>query len=142
MARKTRLEQEDVIPAEESLLAVVDEAQRTLPQAMKEKQWQKGVSGNPKGRPMMPDEGLTAMLAWVISKEKSKLLAQTLLQKALDGDLKAIMYIYDRLEGKPRQSIHDETPEIDPVLLLFEGLRDDGNALEGKNVKILTETNS
>lgn len=142
MPRKLKLEDEDVPAAEEALLAVVEEAKDYRTPAMIEKQWAKGQSGNPAGRTRMPDDGLTAMLAWVISKEKSKLLAQTLLNKALEGDLKAIMYIYDRLEGKPRQSVIDETPELDPVLMIFEGLRDDGHALEGKNVKILTEANS
>ena len=95
--------------------------------------FKKGQSGNPRGRPIQP-EGLTETLAWLMSKTNSRALAQKLIDKALGGDLKAIQYIYDRLEGKPTQfEVREEKGEHPLVSLLRESLYDN-KALEGKRV--------
>jgi hypothetical protein len=79
--------------------------------------WKPGISGNPNGR---PKKGAT--LTDVLRKEVAKmmetedgdrvatrqLLARRLLEIALkNGDLYAIKYIYDRLDGKPIETIDE-----------------------------------
>jgi hypothetical protein len=93
------------------------------------------VKGDPrinrKGRPKR-GECLTDILDWALDqKRKTKneetgeektlllrqMLAQRLIHKAVDeGDVPAIRYIYDRIDGKPKESIEvsekrDDIPE-------------------------------
>lgn len=99
--------------------------------------WQKGASGNPRGRPVEPD-GLTDMLMYRLRKSGAKALADTLISIAMTSSgnvqLAAIQYIYDRIEGKPRQAILN-TNVGEPLLIsLMRKLHDDQTALEGRNV--------
>ena len=66
------------------------------------KPWPKGVSGNPGGRPRkkLIDEALEELL----SNENSEIasdIAQKLLEKARNGDLKAIQVVVERVQGRP-----------------------------------------
>jgi len=80
----------------------------------------KGRSGNPKGRPKK-GQTMTDILNWALDqkrkikdsetgKEKALLLRQILAEKLInkavdDGDVAALKYIFDRLDGRPMESI-------------------------------------
>jgi hypothetical protein len=78
----------------------------------KETQFKKGKSGNPKGRPKK-GETLTEILEeYLDTKEKvkdKKTRKQKLIEKAvalaMKGDLTALKYVWNRLDGLPTQSI-------------------------------------
>ena len=79
--------------------------------------WKPGQSGNPKGR-AKKGETLTDILLEVGKKKIGKkdqklLLAEKAWDLALknDGDLKAIQFIFERIDGKPVQT--QLTAEID-----------------------------
>lgn len=73
--------------------------------------WKKGQSGNPKGRPRKGKtmtEELTALLdktVWPFRKSGRQLIALRLFYLGLIGDIQAIKYICDRLDGKPAQAL-------------------------------------
>ena len=76
------------------------------------KPFPKGVSGNPKGRPKLPD--IKEALAKVLADEKdgTSALEATLMalrSKAVKGDVRAAMVLLDRAFGKPQQSIDHTT---------------------------------
>lgn len=67
--------------------------------------WTEGQSGNPAGRPKKGN-ALTDILRTVGAenedgKTRNEKLAAILWAKALDGDMAAIKYIYDRIDGQP-----------------------------------------
>ena len=61
--------------------------------------WKKGESGNYSGRPKK-DRALTAALEAAVDKQE---LADKLVELAMGGDMMAVRYIYDRIEGSPTQ---------------------------------------
>jgi len=83
---------------------------------------------NRRGRPKK-GESLSDILSWALDqkkkitdgetgKEKTLLLRQMLAEKLIvkavyDGDVAAIKYIYDRLDGKPKEAIEVSTPRDD-----------------------------
>lgn len=66
--------------------------------------------GNP-GGPGRPRKGeaLTDILSRKIDKEE---MATLLIEKAREGDFAAMKYIYDRIDGAPKQSIDAAITEI------------------------------
>ena len=83
-----------------------------------------GESGNPGGRPKK-DRQLTAALETIVDKTE---LAEKLWGLAKGGDLSAIKYIYDRLEGSPTQRhevSHDDVLEKVRQMARERGLSDD-----------------
>jgi len=58
-----------------------------------------GVSGNPGGRKKLK---LTAALESTVNPDE---LARKLYELALSGDMQAIKYIYDRIDGTPTQRV-------------------------------------
>ena len=83
---------------------------RPLPPA--EHRWQKGVSGNPRGRPKKEDS-LTSLLKEEIAKicpadrEKrtwKKLIVRATLQLAMKGNATALKEVWERLDGKILQT--------------------------------------
>lgn len=77
---------------------------------MKEKQWPKGQSGNPSGKPKGVVSLKTLLRAYLIQKAEGKkdtyqeLYIKRLLTKAISaGDMKAITLIWETFEGKPTQ---------------------------------------
>lgn len=84
--------------------------------------WVKGQSGNPKGRPKT-GKRLTDVLRRVLAeptaegRTKADDLAETLWKLARGGDLDAVKYIYDRLDGKPTESQELSGPGGKPLEL-------------------------
>ena len=70
-------------------------------------QFQKGQSGNPAGRPPK-GQALTDVLREKIDKEE---IANKLYEMAMGGDMVALKYIYDRIDGKPRESVEHSGPD-------------------------------
>jgi len=110
--------------------------------------WQPGQSGNLLGRPPEPD-GATDLLVYLLKKQGLKELAGSLISLAQNRvagaegkvpytvQLSAIQYIYDRIEGRPRQSIIEEHKGEHPLVELFRRLNDDNRALEGRSLAAL-----
>ena len=76
------------------------------------KPFKKGQSGNPKGRPRIPD--LKAAIAKVLSEEKDGMDAleavlKALRTRAIKGDVRAAQELLDRGYGKSKQSIDHAT---------------------------------
>ena len=72
------------------------------------KPWKKGQSGNPKGRPVLPN--LRETLAKVLAEEQNGLSAieaicRALRVKAIRGDVRAAEALLDRAFGKVAQSL-------------------------------------
>lgn len=84
--------------------------------------WRPGQSGNPKGRPKS-GKRLTDVLRRVLAepakegKTKADELADVLVGLAQKGDLDALKYIYDRLDGKPTESQEISGPGGKPLEL-------------------------
>jgi len=74
--------------------------------------WVPGVSGNPKGRPKK-GETLTDALAEAIDKE---MLANALLTLVEKGDIQAIKYAYDRIDGRPKETIEQTIKSMPDVI--------------------------
>ena len=76
------------------------------------KPFKKGQSGNPKGRPKLPD--LSQAIAKVLAEEKDGMIAleailKALRAKAVKGDVRAAQELLDRGFGKSKQSIDHTT---------------------------------
>ena len=84
----------------------------------KQGRWKEGTSGNPKGRPIKK-LCIADILKDISSEEfdsnSSKLekVLRVVFNKALKGDMKAIEFIADRLEGKPK--IMEKTAYTRPI---------------------------
>ena len=108
-----------------------------------ETRWKPGVSGNPAGRPPAPDDAtLTDWLIHVLGKVGAKALAEELIGIAKSPGvsptkLAAIQYIYDRIEGKPRQAITSSGGTENPLVAVLRRITDDSKALEGHVVSAL-----
>ncbi len=87
--------------------------------SFKKYQWVKGQSGNPAGRPK-GSRNITSNLKELLEIEldtedpvtgvtikasSSQIINSRLIRSALDGDVKAIKEIYDRIEGRPNQKL-------------------------------------
>jgi hypothetical protein len=70
----------------------------------------KGQSGNPQGRPRS-GQALTDIIRKELSKKntagipKKKAVALKLIDLALEGDVAALRYLIDRLDGKPKETV-------------------------------------
>ena len=82
--------------------------EKSLANLKKGKKFQKGVSGNPKGRPKLPD--LKEVMAKVLGDEKEGMSAleavvMTVFKAALKGDMKACDMLMARGYGLPQQNV-------------------------------------
>lgn len=94
--------------------------------------WKPGQSGNPKGR-AKKQQSLTDILKKQGNKKdveingkkysKKEALAIILWQMALNRNLAAIRYIYDRIDGIPTQTIEMEHDFNDEIMERLEMLR-------------------
>ena len=88
------------------------------------KQFEKGVSGNPGGRPKW--KHITEMLKHEENQEKLEQLVHVIYDKALSGDMRAVEFIADRLEGKVATRLRVEKPSDKPIKVFdIDGLDDD-----------------
>lgn len=104
--------------------------------------FQKGKSGNPHGRPKK-GETLTDILYRTgdteveISPDKrltrKEILIERLWVLALNGDMKAIQYIFDRIEGKPAETV--ELRGKVPKKIVFEVVDWDGRLQSGEDTE-------
>lgn len=81
--------------------------------------WRKGQSGNPKGRPPLPDirEALAEVLAEPVAGTPSLYaVLRALRDRAIAGDVRAAEVLLDRCYGKPTQRT-DVTTDGAPLRL-------------------------
>ena len=109
-------------------------------------QWQKGQSGNPKGRPKGALNRSTIAKKWLEVNEKiknpitgdSELLSQedaitlALINKARKGDVNAYRALLDSGYGKPKESV-DVTQFVEQPL--FEDVPEDYSSTEDTEAK-------
>jgi len=91
------------------------------PENIEPHKFEPGQSGNPNGRPLgsknlstilreMLEEEIDVVIDGVKTKKKFKdAIIRKLMKKAHDGDLKAIIEIFDRVEGKAKQELTVQT---------------------------------
>jgi len=110
-------------PGKQSMDKRVKRIGRPVPPV--EKRWKKGVSGNPRGRPTKQDS-LTSLLRDEIERicpadrEKrtwKELVVRATLQLAMKGNPAALREVWDRLDGKLKQSLEHRTAGNQPVVL-------------------------
>lgn len=92
--------------------------------------FQKGVSGNPSGRPKSKDwsEALRKAVRAVpdddpLKRQRLELLAEALMAKALSGDVMALKEIGDRIEGKVPQALIGDN-DADPINVVNKIVRE------------------
>jgi len=81
-----------------------------LPEALKQNQWKKGQSGNPKGRPIGSTCSITSELKKLLLEkdgERIKELAKKWFEMARNGDTTALKELLDRVEGKVLQKVEN-----------------------------------
>ena len=89
------------------------------PDVGKPYQWKKGQSGNPGGRPRINtlSDAYRCKLEEPVPGDSegrtfAEVIAQTLAEKALAGDIRAAQELADRAEGRARQSIAVESIQM------------------------------
>lgn len=89
-------------------------------------QWQRGISGNPRGRPRKGRTLTEALEKYADDREAAgdparERLACTIWTMALDGDLNATKLLFERVEGRAVQPIagvdDDDSPPI-PLIIM------------------------
>ncbi len=79
-----------------------------------------GVSGNPAGA--APRATITEILRKAV--DPAELAAELCYHAFTKHNLEAVQYIYDRLDGRPKQALDVSTSEDDPRLLAMRQLSD------------------
>lgn len=70
--------------------------------------WKPGESGNPNGRPKK-GQAVTDILRETVDKQS---LVEKLLELAQEGDLAALKYCIDRLDGKPVETVNQTVRNV------------------------------
>lgn len=89
----------------------------------------KGVSGNPNGRPKK-GQTMTDILEKTLKKKSVKMdgklisgkeaAAMKLLQLAMKGEVAALKYIFDRIDGKPNQTVKFNPADMPLIEVAFD----------------------
>lgn len=89
-------------------------------------QWVKGQSGNPRGRVPLGQE-LTPAIRTLLRKRdpatgevNKRLIAQTLVTKAINGDIEAIRTVLERVDGKVPTPVEHSGPDGAAIPLSFD----------------------
>jgi phage I-like protein len=82
--------------------------------------FQKGQSGNPKGRPKkgtaMADALRTVLNKSKDGKQNKRALAEKVVEMALSGNTEAIKLVFDRMDGKvPQTNVLQGSDEAPPI---------------------------
>jgi hypothetical protein len=77
------------------------------------KPFEKGVSGNPGGRPHWKQ--VTELMKTETNQEKLAVIVDKVFDLALEGNMRAIEFIADRLEGKVAQRVEVSTKSDEPI---------------------------
>ncbi|MDC0917975.1 DUF5681 domain-containing protein [Candidatus Marinimicrobia bacterium] len=92
------------------------------------KPFEKGVSGNPGGRPKWKQ--VTEIMKTETNQEKLAVIVDKVFDLALEGNMRAIEFIADRLEGKVAQRV-EVTTNDEPIRVFnmddWEEKEDDDN---------------
>lgn len=91
-------------------------------------QFKKGQSGNPKGRPKLPD--LKEAIAKILAEEKDghtalESILAALRAKASKGDVRAAQELLDRGFGKAKQIIDTNVTQTKPIVIDWNGTNND-----------------
>lgn len=100
------------------------------PKRDKKGQFAKGSVWNPKGRPRK-GEALTDALSEHIDKD---ILAKKLSELVDKKNLGAIRYVYDRIDGKPKQLIRVSNEKDNEWLDLFRGIENEARGKTKKDI--------
>ncbi len=92
------------------------QVKKQLPKKMQEKQFKKGVSGNPKGRPkkgyaiadIFNKIGNEIVEVGGVKMTKKEAIMRKAYAEASKGNLTALNLIFDRIEGKAKERIEQE----------------------------------
>ena len=88
------------------------------------KPFEKGVSGNPGGRPKW--KKVTELMKTETNQEKLAVIVDNVFDMAIEGNMRAVEFIADRLEGKVAQRVELSTLSDQPIKVFdFEGIDDD-----------------
>jgi hypothetical protein len=95
---------------------------------LKPHQWQKGQSGNPSGRPAQ--KPLSALLRVAGENGAYQQIVTALIERARQGDTRAITIILDRVEGRVSDHMILEASglDLDSLLRRKAGADDDSDA--------------
>jgi len=77
------------------------------------KPFEKGVSGNPGGRPKWKQ--VTEIMKTETNQEKLAVIVDKVFDLALEGNMRAIEFIADRLEGKVAQRVEVASNSDQPI---------------------------
>jgi hypothetical protein len=92
------------------------------------KPFEKGVSGNPGGRPKW--KHVTELMKTETNQEKLAVIVDNVFDLALEGNMRAVEFIADRLEGKVTQRVTVTTND-EPIRVFnmddWEEKEDDDN---------------
>jgi hypothetical protein len=81
----------------------------------------KGKSGNPAGRPKR-GAALTDILSYKLDQKtdggklRREVIADKLIELAEAGDLPALRYLFDRMDGRPKETISINEADIESAL--------------------------
>ena len=86
------------------------------------KPFEKGVSGNPGGRPKWKQ--VTELMKSETNQEKLAVIVDKVFDLALEGNMRAVEFIADRLEGKVAQRVTVTTNDEPQQIFEFVDMRD------------------